>query len=323
MDMPLRGLHTDDQECFSTWNEPGIFAPVTKRPFPLDEIFEHLAKYTKRDLSYPGDILNGMIGIFAAFEHTYETFLHYGGVPIVPDITATEDSCTRESTRVEQFTTGLCWKLDDPSPRRPGFPSWSWTGWHGNVSPLGAYNGYIENTYDIKFSVKVPGGNSFDWETFCDSSIMQNTKQSLYVDAAVVRIKFQRLPENHQHQPAEHDSNLIAVLETSNKSVANATCFLTRRIRGNYEVKQSLLRDKWHGIVLGTRHGTYYAGEDETRTINEHQHHMVIMAVHVDGNRAERIGLVIFDTFIDVVDGVRNHFDLKHIPTTRRELQLL
>jgi hypothetical protein len=47
------------------------------------------------------------------------------------------------------------------------------------------------------------------------------------------------------------------------------------------------------------------------------------MAVQVDGNKAERIGLVVFNTLIDEVDGVCNHFDLKHIPTTRRQLQLL
>jgi hypothetical protein len=324
MDMPLKALHTTDQEYFSTWNEPGIFAPVTKRRHPLDEVFEQFAEYTKRDLSYSGDILNGMMGILAAFERTYESFLHYGGVPIVPDVTATEfNGSTRDSTRVEQFATGLCWKLDDPSLRRPGFPSWSWTGWHGIVSSLGGYDGYIENTYDIKFSVQFPGGSSVDWETFCNSGIINNTKQSLYVDAAVVRLKFQRFQANPQHRPGEHDSDLMALLETDDQSVARAACFLTRKMRGNYEVSQSLLRDKWHGIVLGTRHGTYFAGSEHRRTIDTFQHRMVVMAVQVDGNKAERIGLVVFNTFIDVIDGVRNHFDLKHILTTRRQLQLL
>lgn len=94
-------------------------------------------------------------------------------------------------------------------------------------------------------------------------------------------------------------------------------------MRGNYEVSQSLLRDKWHGIVLGTRHGNYFAGSEDRRTMDNYQHRMVVMAVQMDGNKAERIGLVVFNTFIDEVDGVRNHFDLKHIPTTRRQLQLL
>lgn len=228
--MPLKALHTADQECFSTWNEPCIFAPVTKRRHPLDEVFEQFAQYTKRDLSYSGDILNGMMGILAAFEHTYESFLHYGGIPIVPDVTATEfNGSTRDSTRVEQFATGLCWKLDDPSLRRPGFPSWSWTGWHGVVSSLGGYDGYIENTYDIKFSVKSPGGISVEWETFCNSGIINNTKQTLYVVAAVVRLRFQRFPANHQHRVGEYDSDLIALLETDDQSVARAACFLTRK----------------------------------------------------------------------------------------------
>lgn len=324
MDMPLKPLHTTGQECFSTWNEPGIFAPVTKRRHPLNEIFEQFAQYTKRDLSYSGDILNGMMGILAAFEHTYESFLHYGGVPIVPDVTAIEfHGSTRDSTRVEQFATGLCWKLDDPSLRRPGFPSWSWTGWHGVVSSLGGCDGYIENTYDIRFSVKSLGGISVEWETFCNSGIVNNTKQNLHVDAAVVRLRFQRFPANHKHRSGEYDSDLIALLETDDQSVARAACFLTRKMRGNYEVSQSLLRDKWHGIVLGTRHGTYFTGSEERRTMDNSDPRMVVMAVQVDGNKAERIGLVVFNTLIDEVDGVCNHFDLKHIPTTRRQLQLL
>jgi hypothetical protein len=32
------------------------------------------------------------------------------------------------------FFSGLCWNLKAASARRPGFPSWSWTGWYGHVS---------------------------------------------------------------------------------------------------------------------------------------------------------------------------------------------
>jgi hypothetical protein len=187
------------------WNEPGIFTPVTKRRHPLDEIFEQIAQYTKGSLSYPEDILNGMMGILAAFEYTYKSFLHYEGVPIVPDVTATKRGSTRHSTRVEQFATGLCWKLDDPSPRRSGFPSWSWTGWHGVVSSLVGYEGCIENTYDIKFSINLPGGISVDWKTFCSSGNINNTKSYLYVDAAIVRLRFKHFQTNHRHGAGEHN----------------------------------------------------------------------------------------------------------------------
>jgi hypothetical protein len=94
-------------------------------------------------------------------------------------------------------------------------------------------------------------------------------------------------------------------------------------MRGNDEVSQRLLRDQWHGIVLGTRHGTCFAGSQHRRTINTLDHQMVVLAVRVDGYKAERIGLIIFNIFIDVVDGVRNDFDLKHIPTMRRQMRLV
>jgi hypothetical protein len=50
---------------------------------------------------------------------------------------------------------------------------------------------------------------------------------------------------------------------------------------------------------------------------------MVVLAVRMDVNKAEKIGLIIFNTFIDVVDGARNDFDLKHIPTMRRQMRLV
>jgi hypothetical protein len=120
-----------------------------------------------------------MLEILAAFEYTCKSFLYYEGVPIVPDVTATERGSTRHSTRVEQFATGLCWKLDDPSLRRRGFPSWSWTGWHGFVSSLAGCEGYIENTYDIKLLVNLPGGISVDWETVSWFSALQGSSACL------------------------------------------------------------------------------------------------------------------------------------------------
>ena len=67
----------------------------------------------------------------------------------------------RHSNRVEQFATGLCWQLKDPSRRRLGFPSWSWIGWHGVVA-LVSFEGYIQDTHDITFWVESPSGRLTD-----------------------------------------------------------------------------------------------------------------------------------------------------------------
>jgi hypothetical protein len=327
MDMPLKALHIRNRQHFSKWNEPGIFTPATRRRQPLDEVFEQISQYTKRSLSHPEDILNGMMGILGTFENTYKSFLHYEGVPIVPDVTLAKEGSTRHSTRVEQFATSLCWKLNDPSLRRSGFPSWSWTGWHGVVSSLSGYGGYIENTYDIKFSVKLPDGRLMDWEGFCSSGNIggnaNSQKLSLYVDAAVVRIRFQHLQSDEPRRPGEYYSHLNALFETDDQSAARAACYLTQKMTGNGEVSQRLLTGQWYGIVLGTRYGTSLGRGQSRRTINTIQHEMVVMAVQVDGNIAERVGLIIFNTFIDIVDGVRIHFDLDRIPTTRHHMQLV
>jgi hypothetical protein len=77
----------------SKWNEPGLF-PVSKHRHALDQIFHHLALYTSGNISFPGDILDGMLGIFSAFRKQAVTakssrisrrFLQMAGIPIVPN----------------------------------------------------------------------------------------------------------------------------------------------------------------------------------------------------------------------------------------------
>ncbi|TRX89934.1 hypothetical protein FHL15_009206 [Xylaria flabelliformis] len=91
-------------------------------------IRDYLREYNKRQLSYPSDALNAFRGIFHMFERQNPPILHCGGVPLL-----NHDSDGQVSTSVANllgFLRGLCW-IDpwEDAVRRPGFPSWSWTGW--------------------------------------------------------------------------------------------------------------------------------------------------------------------------------------------------
>jgi hypothetical protein len=304
-------LHVRTRQRFSKWNEPGIFTPISKQRHPLDDAFGQIAQYTKRDLSYPEDILNGMMGIFGAYANTYQSFLHYGGIPIVPDVTLEkwDPERTRHSTRVEQFATGLCWKLKGPSKRRLDFPSWSWAGWYGVVDTLGGYEGYIQNTYDINFWIESSGGRLTDLETFCNTldivGSTENQGTGLHIDAAVVKVRFQ------YSAPYPLGTDLQAVLETDDHSLVCKDFHLTRQIREYDNFCQKLLTEQYDGIVLGVRQGTYYAGDGEgRRTMGDSQNSLVVMVVQTYDGITERLGLIIFNTYVDTIDEVRRYFDL-------------
>jgi hypothetical protein len=105
------------------------------------------------------------------------------------------------------FALGLCWDLKDkitwedpwnrnpaPSFRRPGFPSWSWTGWFGTIN----WEYADKNTVwiDAGFQVKVElcDGQVMDWPTFQASynTLSDSTAISQYIiiSAWTTRVKF-------------------------------------------------------------------------------------------------------------------------------------
>ncbi|KAI0865934.1 HET-domain-containing protein [Xylaria cubensis] len=91
-------------------------------------ISDYLREYNKRQLSYPSDALNAFRGIFHMFERQNPPILHCGGIPLL-----NHDSDGQVSTSAANllgFLRGLCWIAPwEDAVRRPGFPSWSWTGW--------------------------------------------------------------------------------------------------------------------------------------------------------------------------------------------------
>jgi hypothetical protein len=116
----------------------GIFPnQTTTSPWEIVGRIEH---YTKRQLTNSDDILKAMSGILRAFEKRKRPVLHCAGVPMIPAPPKNVKSKRndhrdepKEWSPAAGFSLGLCWGLKSPSPRREGFPSWSWTGWKGEV----------------------------------------------------------------------------------------------------------------------------------------------------------------------------------------------
>jgi hypothetical protein len=112
---------------------------VGNRPL---EVVRRIEEYTNLDLANPSDILKGILGVLNAFERKPINLHHHLEVPILPQSAKKAWPIGENWTSAMGFFSGLFWNLDEHSARQPGFPSRSWTGWHGQVRWGG-----LEDTY--------------------------------------------------------------------------------------------------------------------------------------------------------------------------------
>lgn len=71
--------------------------------------------YTVRQLTFGSDIIRALEGLLHIFQRSFQTELVCGLPKSLLDV-------------------ALLWKPTRPLKRRNGFPSWSWAGWHGQVT---------------------------------------------------------------------------------------------------------------------------------------------------------------------------------------------
>jgi hypothetical protein len=96
------------------------------------DIYRCIEAYSRRQLSYPADALNALVGIMASYEHN-AGIRHHWGLPFQAGTSASPEEYTFNSALT--FENSLNWQIvDSSSHRREGFPTWSWTGWANQVS---------------------------------------------------------------------------------------------------------------------------------------------------------------------------------------------
>lgn len=113
-------------------------------------------EYTKRELSYPSDALNAVIGILNAFAKIKTPILHLWGVPI-------RGYLTFYST--EALYEGLTW-WSKGATRRVGFPSWSWVGWETKSMGWfldGSLFSVASERFPVDFRVQKNDGTIVSW----------------------------------------------------------------------------------------------------------------------------------------------------------------
>jgi len=196
--LPLETLHRKDMQGFKSFfcseKQVGIF-PKGVGTTPVD-IVRRIEEYSERNLSDPSDILKGMLGIFHAFETSRLRIYHCGGIPIVPSMAKKSvGKPIKIWTRAMGFFTGLFWDMKSRSERRPGFPSWSWTGWHGPVE-WGKTTGLawpsVEVDPNVQVRVKLLDGQLSTLEDFQTRSIHSGISTIIHITAWTIELKIIR-----------------------------------------------------------------------------------------------------------------------------------
>jgi hypothetical protein len=167
-----------------------LFAPNGVGTDSLD-IISRVTQYSSRSLFYNNDILNGIMGILRTFENRSICVRHLWGLPFPGSTTSSaissQNAYNGNHDPVPSFLYSVGWDLDYPSPRRHGFPSWSWTGWHGKVD------------WPVKCDTRL--------KSFEDNTIVQVQVELVFHDV----LSFGEFQQSYDIMPVSSLSNIIRV----------------------------------------------------------------------------------------------------------------
>ncbi|KAH6949109.1 ankyrin repeat-containing domain protein [Fusarium avenaceum] len=241
-----------------------------------NDLFNLLADYTRRKLTYEHDALNAMLGVLRVFAADEQNpIYHVCGVPIIRDpqtnltslLAGIDVGDEDAGIALLGFVSGLCWTFQYPGVRRPGFPSWSWTGWDGVVNHWRGFPMKVSfaEGFEVEVSIVVPDGfSSIHWNDYYNrlrnafaresrSSFAFSEYHRLDITANVTMVRFYR------RYYADRDSielrGTVSIgndiwegeFEPDHKHLSPAS-----GANGNVTgLQHKLLEDTWLGIVLG------------------------------------------------------------------------
>jgi hypothetical protein len=136
----------------------------------IDKVFallsyeHHVSQFTKRKLSFDIDSLQAVSSILDRFAYECHSIYHLHGLPFIPK--SRIEYIESFQRHLFKFKYGLLWThgpQSTPVRRRPAFPSWSWTGWEGQVNWL------VGTTNTTKLAESPASDARFDFLCFANS----------------------------------------------------------------------------------------------------------------------------------------------------------
>jgi hypothetical protein len=246
-----------------------------------EDIWEHISEYSKRDLSYPRDILNAIMGIFRSYEGTFGrgTATHLWGVPLVRPRSLPADKSLDWTAKL---LYGLSWTHSIPSHRRTGFPSWSWAGWFGGVHFLKTLTTHDPNPI-VRVSVQIKeSGVRQDFQDFMDQGIpISLAFPHLFLEVWTIRLEFNHLEATDFPPGFRRKPGLYAGSKFGRRYHAYAPVFLDEATAVDSKIWRRLLEEEWECILLFHDDALWY----------QHMRY-VLLICEWDGNTAKRIGIL-------------------------------
>ncbi|KAI6762402.1 hypothetical protein HG530_008382 [Fusarium avenaceum] len=283
------------------------------------DLFNLLADYTRRKLTYGHDVLNAMLGVLRVYAANEQNpIYHVCGVPIIRDpqinvtalLAGSDIGDEDASIALLGFVSGLCWTLQYPGVRRPGFPRWSWTGWDGIVnhwrgSPMKV--SFAEG-FKVEVSIVVPDGassipwndyynrlrNAFSTESRSGFAFSEYCRLDVTANVAVVRF--------YRRYYVDKDSTELRGTVSIGNDIWDGEFKLddkelspssgaNENVTGS-RLQHKLLEDSWLGIVLGEASGHYQEGGVYA------SHVLILQEIPSSGvggvTQWERVGLLTF-----------------------------
>lgn len=149
-----------------------------------NHIWQHISDFSKRDLSFQEDRMNAILGIFNALEKSGALMGHLWGIPI-------------PAFQPPHFLINLMWESEGPLSRNSQLPSWSWTGWIGNISPRPSLEYDLPSAHHalgLRVWVELLNGTLVRIEDYQEASgkIVENNLLSKYIHikAATFKCRF-------------------------------------------------------------------------------------------------------------------------------------
>jgi ankyrin repeat protein len=243
------------------------------------DLFDRLADYTRRELTYEHDALNAMLGVLRVYAtHKKNPVYRVYGVPIIRDpeidmaslVGGGHTSNEEASIALVGFMSGLCWTLRRPGVRRPRFPSWSWTGWDGvvNCSPRSPEIVSFANGFEVEVSIVLADGvSSIPWNDYYNrlrdafnkegrSGFAFSEYHTLDVTANTTMVRFYRQHDEFTKSTEWHgtvsigDDIWCGDFELLHEDIPPSSGDNEAGTGSSLRLK--LLEDSWLGIVLGS-----------------------------------------------------------------------
>ncbi|KAI8651984.1 HET domain-containing protein [Fusarium sp. Ph1] len=171
LNFSLSALHVQDSSRFKASFCDGVNLGMFPRQLGRTEweVMQRITQYSAKSLSDPSDILNGVSGVLRALKQSPHKIRHCKGVPFLPRPprpSGIEQKRAQEAYDAYKwsptvgFCAGLCWIVTKTLKRRNGFPSWSWTGWNGEIDSAFTEREWrqLKSTLDIQFKVQLERG---------------------------------------------------------------------------------------------------------------------------------------------------------------------